>query len=67
MAAMDTSPDGISVARTSLNSCGTTTRGTGRRKRVRAKSHGVIRRRIVIELEPCCKDGSLISQWAWAQ
>ncbi len=43
MAAMDTSPaDGLSVARTSLNSCATTTRGTGRRKRVRAKSNGVI-------------------------
>jgi len=40
MAAMDTSPDGLSVARTSLNSCATTTRGTGRRKRVRAKSNG---------------------------
>jgi hypothetical protein len=40
MAAMDTSPDPLSVARTSLNSCGTTARGSGRRKRVRAKSHG---------------------------
>ena len=40
MAAMDTSPDPLSVARTSLNSCGTTARGSGRRKRARAISHG---------------------------